>query len=97
MTQILEVEEIPWPIPLSCRPLVSGEPMALERIGCQSASFAGRCVRLIMRPLEVPPRTNEAGKLLVTDLAMGGDVVKVLYGMRKSFENPIISRLSTSA
>lgn len=46
-----------------------------------------------MRPLDVPPRTKQAGKLLVTNLDMREDVASVLSGTRNAALNFIIPLL----
>ena len=70
MIQILDVLEIPDPMPFSCRPNGSGEPIALDRIGCHSASFSGRESRLMIRPFDVPPLTKDAVNDLVVIVAI---------------------------
>src|SRR5512147_448130 len=61
MTQTFDTEEIPPPMPLSCRPCGSGEPIAAQKIASQRAWSAGRSVALNIRPLLVPPRMKTAG------------------------------------
>jgi hypothetical protein len=53
-------------MPLSCRPLASGEPIAAQKIASQRAGSAGRSAALNISPLLVPPRMNTAG--IVRDL-----------------------------
>ena len=62
-THTLLVDEIPDPMPLSCLPKESGDPIARERMGCQRETPGGRSDLWISRPFEVPPRAKEAGKL----------------------------------
>ena len=60
---------MPEPMPFSCLPNGSGDPIALERIGCHSVWSRGRTSRLMIRPFDVPPRTKDAGNDFVVILA----------------------------
>src|SRR5450631_2977085 len=61
MMQIFDKEEIPPPMPSSCRPLGSGEPITCRKMGSQSLGFSGRSSLRNITALEVPPRMNTAG------------------------------------
>ncbi|KAL7930962.1 hypothetical protein V8C35DRAFT_310874, partial [Trichoderma chlorosporum] len=62
-TTTLEVEEMPEPMPSSWRAYRgSGEPIAGARMGCHWQGTGGREARLKSRPVEVPLRTNQAGR-----------------------------------
>jgi len=60
MMQIFDSEEMPPPMPSSCRPFGSGEPITCRKIGSQSAGSAGRSSFRNITALEVPPRMNTA-------------------------------------
>ena len=62
ITQTLEREDTPPPIPSSWRPLGSGEPMAARKIASHAARSAGRSLTSNTRPFDVPPRMNSAGR-----------------------------------
>ena len=76
ITQILLVLEIPEPIPLSCRPKESGDPIALDRIGCHLETPGGRSDLWMRSPFDVPPRAKVAGKLAVM-LLMPSDIFRL--------------------
>ncbi|KAI0440484.1 hypothetical protein F4803DRAFT_527163, partial [Xylaria telfairii] len=63
-TQILDVDEMPPPMPSSWRPCSgSGEPMAAGRTSIHSSVEGGRSEARSTRPFEVPLRTKRAGSL----------------------------------
>src|SRR5438477_4361946 len=66
MTQILDKDEIPPPMPSSCRPLGSGEPITCRKIGSQSFRFSGRSSRRNITAFDVPPRMNTARSRLIS-------------------------------
>ena len=61
MTQTLDKEDTPPPMPLSWRMLGSGEPITERKIGSHSAREAGRSRAWKTMALDVPPRMKTAG------------------------------------
>ena len=64
ITQTLESDDTPPPMPFNCRPCGSGLPMALRKRVSHSARSAGRSRRWNISALLVPPRMNTAGSRL---------------------------------
>ena len=64
MTQTLDREDTPPPMPLSWRMLGSGEPIAERKIGSHSARDSGRSRAWKTIALDVPPRMKTAGSFL---------------------------------
>ena len=62
-THTFESEEMPPPMPSSCRPYGSGLPIAARKISSHSARSLGRSRALNTMALLVPPRMNTAGIL----------------------------------
>ncbi|KAI0195374.1 hypothetical protein EV127DRAFT_420811 [Xylaria flabelliformis] len=82
-TQILDVDEMPPPIPSSWRPCSgSGDPMAAGRIAAHSSVDGGRSEARSTRPVEVPLRTNSAGRLRCPFFRTWGGIVDMptLFG-----------------
>ena len=60
MTQTLESEETPPPMPSSWRPLGSGAPIAARKMGPQASRSRGRSSARSISAFEVPPRMKTA-------------------------------------